>query len=117
MKNIQGSCKARPDCQMLEGVWDFKEWMKPFIGKVENHSKYHVFRFTKRQSKVCCVDTCSTLYAFNTMQVEMHYKHYSSDPWLPKGTGNYLIMVRFSLPLFGTKDLCLYVMDFHILII
>ena len=30
MKRIQESCKARPVCQILDGVWDFKDWMKHF---------------------------------------------------------------------------------------
>jgi len=56
MKRIQESCKARPVCQILDGVWDFKDWMKPFLGKIENHSKYHAFKFSKRlSSMVYCI--------------------------------------------------------------
>jgi len=57
MCSIQNSCKAKPDCELLDGIWDYKEWMKPFLGKIENHSKYHVFRFTKKQAKVCIMLT------------------------------------------------------------
>ena len=52
VEKIHGSYHPNPTSKLLEGVWDFKEWMKPFLGKVENHSKYHVFRFTKKSTKV-----------------------------------------------------------------
>ena len=45
-----------PECQILDGIWDFKDWMKPFLGKIENHSKYHAFKFSKRlSSKAYCI--------------------------------------------------------------
>ena len=56
LQKIHDCYRPNPESQLLEGVWDFKEWMKPFLGKVENHSKYHVFRFTKTSSKVRCRD-------------------------------------------------------------
>ena len=58
VQKIHTSFKPNPEVQLLEGVWDFKEWMKPFLGKVEHHSKYHVFRFTKTSSKVYMLSSC-----------------------------------------------------------
>jgi len=47
---INQSCKPNPISKLIEGVWDFKAWLKPMQGEMENHSKYHVFRFTKTSS-------------------------------------------------------------------
>lgn len=71
------SNKPNPKCELLQGIWDFKKWIEPFQGSIDNHSKYHVFRFTKG----------------STSKVEMHYKHFSSDPWQPEGVGKYLVEV------------------------
>ena len=47
LAKLNQSCKPNPISQLIEGVWDFKAWLKPTQGEMENHSKYHVFRFTK----------------------------------------------------------------------
>ena len=54
LQKINGCYKPNPQSQLLDGVLDFKDWMKPFLGTVENHSKYHAFRFTKKSPRVWC---------------------------------------------------------------
>ena len=39
IEEIHSSRKPNPKCQVLEGVWDFKQWIQPFQGNVGNHSK------------------------------------------------------------------------------
>ena len=47
-----GSRKPHPKCELLKSVWDIKSWLEPYRGDVKEHSRYHVFRFTKTASKV-----------------------------------------------------------------
>ena len=42
--------KPNPISQLIQVVWDLKAWLKHTQGEMENHSKYHVFRFTKDSS-------------------------------------------------------------------
>ena len=42
-RSLSKTCNFTTD----EGIWDFKAWLKPTQGKMENHSKYHAFKFTK----------------------------------------------------------------------
>lgn len=50
LTKIHESCKPNPVSQLVQGVHDFKAWMDPTQGGMENHAKYHVFRFTKGSS-------------------------------------------------------------------
>ena len=50
LNKLHSSSKPNPKSELLQGVWDFKQWIAPFQGKLDNHSKYHVFRFTRGTS-------------------------------------------------------------------
>ena len=71
MNLIQRSCTPTPSTFMMDGVWDFKDWLTPHLATLEQHSWYHVYRFT-RNSYGAAV---------------LHYKVYSTDPWLPNKDG------------------------------
>ncbi len=47
------------------------------MGKIEGHSKYHVFRFTLNSEH----------------KAEMHYKQYTEKPWEPSNAGIVLLSV------------------------
>ena len=68
---ISQSSTPNPQTEVVAGVWDFKEWIDPYLANIEYHSKYHVYRFTIGKSG----------------DVEMHYKQYSSMPWEPHEDG------------------------------
>ena len=60
-----------PTTVLLDGVWDFKQWLEPYMAVVEQHSWYHCYRFTRNSAGIS----------------EMHYKQYSGQPWLPDKDG------------------------------
>lgn len=68
---IHWSSTPNPATFLLDGVWDFKEWLQPHLAMIEQHSWYHVYRFTRNSSGIA----------------EMHYKHFSNQPWLPSKDG------------------------------
>ena len=80
---IHRSSTPNPSTLLLDGVWDFKEWLQPHLAAIEQHSWYHAYRFSRNRSEVA----------------EMHYKQYSDHPWLPNNDngiqlpGNQLLMV------------------------
>ena len=65
---ITRSSTPNPDSKLIDGVWDFKKWMEPYLGIIEKHSKYLVFRFTLNSSG----------------KAELHYKRFSDHPWEPE---------------------------------
>jgi len=71
MDLVKRSCTPTPLTFLLDGVWDFKEWLKPHIATIEQHSWYHVYRFTRSSSGAAV----------------LHYKMYSPQPWLPSEDG------------------------------
>lgn len=50
LEKLNQSLKPNPISQLVQVVWDFKAWLKSTQGDMENHSKYHIFRFTKGSS-------------------------------------------------------------------
>ena len=68
LHNINQSSTPNPIVQLVDGVWDFKAYIEPYLNVLEGHSKYAVFRFTRDE----------------TDHVEMHYKVSSTHPWEPK---------------------------------
>ena len=68
---INRSSTPNPASFLLDGVWDFKDWLQPHMGVIQQHSRYHVYRFTKNSGGIA----------------EMHYKLYSDQPWLPNEGG------------------------------
>ena len=68
---INQSSTPKPQTQVVTGVWDFKEWINPYLAEMDHHSKYHAYRFTLGKSG----------------DVEMHYKQYSSMAWEPHKDG------------------------------
>lgn len=75
---IHRSSSPNPVAELIQGVWDFKKWMEPYLALIEGHSKYHVFRFTLDASK----------------RAVLHYKQFSTMPWEPKNSGVYMLSVR-----------------------
>lgn len=78
LSSIKQSFTPSPISAMIGGVWDVKLYMEPFLCKIQNHSRYGVFRFTRN----------------NSDHVEMHYKRWSDGPWEPKDAGIEVISVR-----------------------
>ena len=68
---IERSCTPTPSAVVLDGVWDFKEWLTPHMANIEQHSWYHVYRFTRNTNGAAV----------------LHYKVYSTDAWLPNKDG------------------------------
>ena len=66
---------------MIDGVWDFKSYLEPYLNTIEGHSKYGVFRFTRASSG----------------HAEMHYKKRSTDPWEPNKTVDELMVIEAGL--------------------
>ena len=74
---ITRSSSPNPQSQLLDGVWDFKKWMEPYLANIEKHSKYLAFRFTLNSSG----------------NAELHYKRFSDGPWEPENAGKCVIQV------------------------
>ena len=51
----------------MDGVFDFKAYLEPYLNNIGGHSKYGAFRFLSHGRR----------------GHEMHYKRCSSDPWEP----------------------------------
>jgi len=68
---IQRSCIPTPSVNKIDGVWDFKDWLTQYLVDIEQHSWYHVYRFTRSTGGVAV----------------LHYKMYSTDPWLASVNG------------------------------
>lgn len=61
----------------LQYVYDIRAWITPVLNEIHNHTVPHVFRFRRNlQGKA-----------------EMHYKHWSHEPWQPSGAGLVLLKV------------------------
>ena len=66
---ISQSSTPVPKTSLLDGVWDFKSWIQPYMNDIKYHSKYICFRFTLNSS---------------TGKAELHYKKFSNSSWEPK---------------------------------
>ena len=62
----------------LKRVYNVKDWLKPFINPLHNHSNPHIFRFRLNKEH----------------KVEMHYKQWHYTPWLPNEKGITLLKVK-----------------------
>ena len=82
LQKIHQCSTPNPATELLAGVWDFKNWMNPFLTNVSGHSKYLVFRFTLGP---------------NGIQSEMHYKKFSDQLWQPTNAGLRIISVSYVL--------------------
>ena len=58
---ISQSSTPNPISELVDGVWDFKSYVQPFLNSLQGHSKYGVFRFTLGSDN----------------HAELHYKQYS----------------------------------------
>ena len=68
-KVISQSSTPVPKTSLLDGVWDFKAWIEPYLNNIKYHSKYICFWFTLNSS---------------TGKGELHYKRFSDSPWEPE---------------------------------
>lgn len=75
---IRRSSTPTPKTELIDGIWDFKEWMEPYLANIQNHSKYLCFRFSRNASGI----------------VELHYKKFSDMPWEPENEGLKVLSVR-----------------------
>jgi hypothetical protein len=63
----------------LNYVFDIKNWIAPHLDEIHGHTAPHVFRFQLNHA---------------SKRAEMHYKHWSHDPWEPRGEhGLYILKV------------------------
>ena len=69
-----------PSVELVESVWDFKKWLEPYIPRLEQHSRYLVYRSTM----------CDT-------KAQMHYKRFSDMQWEPTDNGMTVLYVRVYL--------------------
>lgn len=77
LQAVQRSYTPNPIAQQVESVWDIKKWLEPHIPRLEQHSRYLVYRFTLVNGKA-----------------QVHYKRFSDMPWEPAGNGLTLLYVR-----------------------
>lgn len=47
LASVHSSYTPNPTVSMVDGVWDFKSYFEPYLNKMQGHSKYGAFRFTK----------------------------------------------------------------------
>ena len=76
LQAIQSSYTPCPSAELVESVWDFKKWLEPYIPRLEQHSRYLVYRFT-----------------LNDGNAQMHYKRFSDMQWEPMDNGVTIIYV------------------------
>lgn len=69
-QNVKNSCT-------LNYVYDIKNWIAPYLDEIHGHTTPHVFRFRLNNNK----------------RAEMHYQHWSHEPWKPSGNGHVLLKV------------------------
>ena len=62
----------------LNYVFDIKNWIAPHLDEIHGHTAPHVFRFRLNHAK----------------RAEMHYQHWSHEPWKPSGDGSGLILLK-----------------------
>ena len=55
-----------PLVQMLDGVYDVKSWLTPYIEDIHGHSSPHCFKFIKSNTEVL-----------------LYYKNWSDSSWCP----------------------------------
>lgn len=71
-QNVKGT-------NILNYVFDIKNWIAPHLDEIHGHTAPHVFRFRRNsQSK----------------RAEMHYQHWSHEPWEPTGEEGGLILLK-----------------------
>lgn len=81
---IKRSSKPNPDAKLLDGVWDIKSWLEPYMSQMKFHSKYICFKFVRNVNE----------------KAEMFYRRFSGMPWEPDNPGSTpvgltLLWVRF----------------------
>lgn len=69
MKVTAQSSTPQPVTVLLEGIYDVRTWLLPFINELHGHSIPHCFRFTLNEDG----------------QGVMHYKNWSDGVWSKEG--------------------------------
>lgn len=83
---IQAGYTPSPTFELIESVADYKSLIEPIVADVHRHTKPLCFRFLKHESG----------YAV------MHYRHRSTDKWLPDKKDELLRLLTVSV----TMHLC-----------
>ena len=75
---LKASNQSVKSSSVLKYIFDIKSWIAPHLDEIHGHTVPHVFRFRLNSAK----------------RAEMHYQHWSHEPWMPSGNGLILLKVH-----------------------
>ena len=78
---LKASNHSVKNVSTLKHVFDIKSWIAPHLDEIHGHTSPHIFRFR---------------FNHTTQKAEMHYKHWSHEPWEAGGdndSGLFLLKV------------------------
>ena len=96
---LVGTCCGRLCLRHLTAT-DIISSKADYVALSKDKKKLYLFNKLKDGSSECDAmsDKLTTKFFIAGKEVcEMHYKQFSSDPWMPKGVGEHLIMVWNSI--------------------
>ena len=71
--SLKASNQSVKSVSALKYIFHIKKWITPYLEEIHGHTAPHVFRFRFNHA---------------AKKAELHYKHWSHEPWEPDGDSN-----------------------------